>query len=411
MGIQRYTTTGGNVRYRARIKFHGREVATRVFERRRDAEAWEREQKRRLHLGEWFDPRRGRVPLESVAEDWLSSRSAVKRRTRETDESTWRLHVEPRFGDRPVGSITTAEVEQWVGSLVAAGHSASSVNRYLATLRSVLNHAVRDSRITVNPAALVRPPSGAHTRREGRFLTMTQLWALRDACAGPSADVVPVLGLAGLRWGELAGLQVGDLLELPGAGLRLQRTVLASRADGTLFVDTLKNNRARTVPLVADLVPIVTDWAAGKRPADWLFAAPAGGPLSEANWKRSVSWTKAIAALGMPDLRVHDLRHTAASVWLGAGADPKVVQRILGHASAAMTMDLYGHLIDHNLWEAARRIDGVSGGTTGARADSEPLSASTPKTRKGTLTSNFASEPVTGVEPATSSLQVRRSTN
>ncbi|MBO9521748.1 MAG: hypothetical protein J7518_09440 [Nocardioidaceae bacterium] len=118
MSIQRYTTGSGSVRYRARIKFHSREVATRVFERRRDAEAWEREQKRRLHLGEWFDPRRGRVPLEEVAEEWLAARSAVKRRTRETDESTWRLHVEPRFGDRPVASITTAEVEQWVGSLV-----------------------------------------------------------------------------------------------------------------------------------------------------------------------------------------------------------------------------------------------------------------------------------------------------
>ncbi len=59
----------------------------------------------------------------------------------------------------------------------------------------------------------------------------------------------------------------------------------------------------------------------------------------------------------------HDLRHTAASIWLGAGADPKVVQRVLGHASAAMTMDLYGHLIDRNLWEAADRV----GGTTGAR--------------------------------------------
>jgi hypothetical protein len=59
---------------------------------------------------------------------------------------------------------------------------------------------------------------------------------------------------------------------------------------------------------------------------------------------------------------VHDLRHTCASLWLGAGADPKVVQRILGHASAAMTMDLYGHLIDQNLWGAAAKF----GGTTGA---------------------------------------------
>jgi hypothetical protein len=87
--------------------------------------------------------------------------------------------------------------------------------------------------------------------------------------------------------------------------------------------------------------------------------------LSEGNWKRSVGWPAAIRAIGIPSLRVHDLRHTAASVWLGAGADPKVVQRILGHATAAMTMDLYGHLVDQNLWDAAQRIGGGSGDTSG----------------------------------------------
>ena len=63
----------------------------------------------------------------------------------------------------------------------------------------------------------------------------------------------------------------------------------------------------------------------------------------------------------MPDVRVHDLRHTAASLWLAAGADPKVVQRVLGHATAAMTMDLYGHLSDASLWQAARLIGGTMG--------------------------------------------------
>ena len=64
----------------------------------------------------------------------------------------------------------------------------------------------------------------------------------------------------------------------------------------------------------------------------------------------------------VPGLRVHDLRPTAAAVWLGAGADPNVVQRVLGHASAAMTMDLYGHPIDQNVWHAAKRL-GHHGGT------------------------------------------------
>src|SRR5918994_2801753 len=152
------------------------------------------------------------------------------------------------------------------------------------------------------------------------------------------------------------------------AGLRLSRAVLASNGGGTLNIDTLKNRRARTVPLVATVVPIIERWAAGKQADDWLFHAPEGGPLRETNWKRSVRWREAVAAIGRPQLRVHDLRHTAASTWLGSGADPKVVQRVLGHASAAMTMDLYGHLIDRNLWDAADRF----GGTTGAPSHKGP---------------------------------------
>ena len=98
-----------------------------------------------------------------------------------------------------------------------------------------------------------------------------------------------------------------------------------------------------------------------KSPSEWLFAAPAGGPLRETNWQRSVSWREAKATIGRPELRVHDLRHTAASVWLASGADPKVVQRILGHATAAMTMDRYGHMIDRNLWDAAQRLGAPPG--------------------------------------------------
>jgi integrase len=78
-------------------------------------------------------------------------------------------------------------------------------------------------------------------------------------------------------------------------------------------------------------------------------------PLRESNWERSVVWSAATTAAGLHGFRVHDLRHTAASIWLAAGTDPKVVKRVLGHATASMTMDLYGHLVDGNLWQAADR--------------------------------------------------------
>ena len=361
MSVQRYETAGGRVRYRARVKHHGREVATRVFDRKRDAEAWEEEQKRKLRLGEWFDPRRGRVSLSVVAADWLDARRTLKRNSRALEQTVWIRHIEPRFGKVPVASITTADVSTWVGRLVADGARPTTAARYLGVFRRLLAFAVQDGRVALNAAAMVRAPTAGHARREGQFLTMVELEELAAACTGPYGDVVRVLGLAGLRWSELAGLKVGDRISVPGPGLRLQRTVMSSNDRGDLFEDTLKNKRARTVPLVEGLVPIVDLWAEGKESGDWLFQAPKGGPLSEPNWKRAVGWSQALVQVGRPGLRVHDLRHTCASLWLAAGADPKVVQRILGHASAAMTMDLYGHLIDQNLWDAARKLGGILG--------------------------------------------------
>ncbi len=369
MGVQRCTLASGAVRYRARVKSHGREVATRVFERKADALAWEQDQRRRLRLGEWIDPRRGQVPLSAVAADWLGSRGSVKRRTRESDESAWRNYIAPRFGNWPVGSITAAEVSGWVGALVARGLAPSTATRALATLRSILAFAVADARVQHNVAAAVRKPTSGRARRDGQALTLDELRTLTAACQGQYRDAVPMLALAGLRWGELAGLQVGDRVSVPGPGLRLRRTVLASGGGGALYVDTLKNNRSRTVPLVLDLVPIVDRWSTGKAPDGWLFSAPGGGPLRESNWKRSVGWSAATATAGLQGFRVHDLRHTAASGWLGAGADPKVVQRVLGHATASMTMDLYGHLVDGNLWQAAQLV----GGTTGASEPPEQI--------------------------------------
>ena len=157
----------GAVRYRARVKSHGRYVATRVFERKADAVAWEQDQRRRLRLGEWIDPRRGQVPLSVVAVPWMDSRGSVKRRTRESDEAAWRNYIQPRFGNWPVASITSAEVSSWVGSLVARGLAPSTATRALATLRSILGFAVADARVQHNVAAAAQKPTRGRARREG----------------------------------------------------------------------------------------------------------------------------------------------------------------------------------------------------------------------------------------------------
>ena len=161
MSVQRYTLPSGAVRYRARVKSQGREVAARVFDRKADAVAWEQDQRRRLRLGEWVDPRRGRVPLSAVAADWLSSRNSVKRRTRESDEAARRNYIQPRFGNWPVASITAAEVSAWLGGLVARGLAPSTATRALATLPSILAFAVADGRVLASGEVLQASPLDA----------------------------------------------------------------------------------------------------------------------------------------------------------------------------------------------------------------------------------------------------------
>ena len=164
-------------------------------------------------------------------------------------------------------SITTAEVSTWMGKLMASGLARSTVTRALATLRSLLAFAVADGRVTVNVAAIAKAPTGGQAGREGLMLTFSELEALATACRGPYGELVMVLGLEGLRWGEMAGLQVGDRVSVSGPGLRLSRTVLASNGGGALYLDSSKNRRARTVPLIAAVVPIVERWAAENRQA------------------------------------------------------------------------------------------------------------------------------------------------
>jgi integrase len=131
--------------------------------------------------------------------------------------------------------------------------------------------AVADARVQHNVAAAVTKPTGGRARRDGQALAVEEVRTLMEACRGRYREVVPVLALAGLRWGELAGLQVGDRISVPGPGLRLRRAVLASGGGGALYVDTLKNHRARTVPLVADLAAIMERWSSGKPPGPWVF--------------------------------------------------------------------------------------------------------------------------------------------
>jgi len=134
-----------------------------------------------------------------------------------------------------------------------------------------------------------------------------------------------------------------------------------SDVGGRLIAGTPKTHQQRTVPVAASLRADLTPLLAGRHPDGLVFTTPAGTPLRMSNFRRN-AWTPSVAAAGLHGLTPHGLRHTAASLYIAAGTPPKVVQRILGHASIAITLDLYGHLYPDEMDTWADRLDGLSHG-------------------------------------------------
>jgi integrase len=176
--------------------------------------------------------------------------------------------------------------------------------------------------------------------------------------AGPWGDLVAMLAYTGLRWGELAALRVRSV-DLANRRLHIVESV--SEIGGTLAWGTPKRGESRNVTFPAFLEAPLAQRAAGKRGGDLLFTSGQGLPLRNNNIRHRV-FDPTLAALreqqpAFPIVTLHDLRHTAASLAVSAGANVKAVQRMLGHASAAMTLDVYADLFDEDLTAVSDALD------------------------------------------------------
>jgi integrase len=224
-------------RWRVRVKYQGRVVADRTFDRRTDATKWEAEQRRQLEQGDWVDPGRSKVALVDVVPDWLMHRSqTVAQRTWESDCSAMRLYVLPTFGRRPVGSITRTDVGRFAGPL-SQGRRPHTVARVLASLSALMAYLVEDGRIRTNPAAGRRAIASDTAPPQKEQMRPFAIAALLDVVEDQRkfdpvyADLTLVLGLTGMRFGELRGLRVADVLDVPYPALRISRSVPASRGE------------------------------------------------------------------------------------------------------------------------------------------------------------------------------------
>lgn len=316
------------------------------FPRKADAMRFKHDVESKLDRNQYHDPTRGKVTFDEVARWWWAAHSPLlATATQEHYRGMLDGRVLQRWGRLPVQAIEYSDLAAWTAELSAEGLSGSRVRHHLVVVSQVLDHAVRDGRLPANPARLVRKPRPAPARRH-RYLTGEQLDELADA-SQECRPMILVLGYCGVRWGECIALRPEDVDFVKGR-LHVERSM-----DAKGRFHHPKDHERREVP-VSDYVLEVLE---REMPADGLlFRSPTGSWIHHSNWVKR-TWTPSLGAVGLPHMRIHELRHTAASLAVSSGADVLAVSRMLGHSDPSITLKVYADLFDHDLDDVRARMD------------------------------------------------------
>ena len=337
--------------WRARYRGPDRRERSKSFKRKGDAERWLMQQRSLMAQGDWTDPAHGRITFGEYAEAWLESRADLKPKTRHQYQSLMRQHITPTWHAVPLAKITFESLTHWVSQLSSSGLGPSGIRQSVFVMSAALDHAVRSGRIRSNPArglGLPRP-----RRRDYVFLTHGQVLTLADQ-AGRWRLLILVLAYTGMRWGEATALRVCDI-DFDRRRIDVRRAF--SDVGGRVVLGTPKSHQSRTVPLPRFVAAELAAGVDGKRPDELVFTMPGGSVMRLSNW-RLATFKPARTRAGLSDrFRIHDLRHTAASLMIQAGYPPKMLQEIMGHASITTTLDLYGHLYPGEMDRYADRLD------------------------------------------------------
>jgi integrase len=347
---QPLTRAGKPGRWRARYKDNAGSEHVARFDTKKAAGEWLASQRVGMARGEWTDPRAGRITLTEWTARYVTSEVGLRPSTRSRDERYRNIYILPTLGHVELGKLDYMTVRSWVAALSAQGLAPATVVKASQILSKILSAAVDAKVIPVNPAANVDLPTVERT--EMMFVQPADIEALASAMvrqrnphnhlAGAGPDYGPLVVT-----GCYSGLRVGELFALTGADVDLLHRAITVRrivteVDGRLFHGPPKTDAGRrTVPIPQRVVDAVAPLMGA---ADALiFPASEGGYVRLNGW-RARYWKPATAAAGLAGMRPHDMRHTAISLWLAAGADVKEIAQWAGHASVATVLDRYGHV-------------------------------------------------------------------
>jgi integrase len=355
------------------------------FRLKTEAEAWERAQRSDQQRGEWIDPRKAERTLNEVIQAWRESwPNRLSSGTQSLYDSIIATHIESTFGPVAIGKIDHGKVQRWVNQLTAGGRAAGTVRNAYGCLRSALNTAVRYGWLRTNPCSTAIDLPRAR-REEMLCLSATELRDLAERIDPHYRTLIYTAGYSGLRAGELLALTRADVDLLRGK-ITVRRAL--KDINGHLEVGEVKTaSSRRTVSLPASLVAMLREHLAsalpgGSGPEALVFPSKTGKHirhrlLVRRHFRSAVAghtdkegeYHPGALPPRLHGLRFHDLRHTAASLAIHAGAHPLLVSKQLGHSSVQITLDRYSHLMPNAAEALAEKLDAL---IIAAAAELEP---------------------------------------
>ncbi len=322
-----------------------------------------------MTLGEWLDK-------------WIRERMmfSVRESTLESYKSYAENYINPRLGDMKISSVTTADVQKMYNDLRENGRVKehyekgyklldSMVRRIHMMLHQAMDAAVRERLIVKNPTEGTVIPKANYAPKQ--ILTETQLERFMEIIKQDPYwfDFFYTELTTGMRLGEICGLRWEDFDSI-GGRLKIRRSVSNKKGGGVRIGETKTDTGTRTVvlpPSTAELLQKRKKDAYG----DWIFHNPVKPeePMSPGTAYNRMKTL--LRHAGLPSVRFHDLRHTFSMMALEHGMDVKTLSTIIGHVSAATTLDVYSHMTDHMQQQAAVKIDRQIGKTDAPMPEEE----------------------------------------
>jgi len=329
---------------------------------KKEAEERERELRRQMDTGLDFEP--SKVTVGEWLERWLADFAApkVSKRTLVTYSHTVAIFSDS-LGAIRLRDLRGVQIQRALAAYVELGRTNRSARKHFTVLKSALQRALRLGLIVRNPADLVEPPKPE--RREMRTADAKTLRLLLDECRDPDLRrMIYVLVQTGLRAGELLGLRWSDI-DWSGSAIRVVRarntfeeSGFADPKDGSrravaISPATLETLREHRIAQSERRLQLGAAWPE----LDLVFPRAGGEPEDVNNLSKRFGALR--DRLGIDGLRLHDLRHTSATLALQAGVHPKIVQERLGHANIGVTLDTYSHVLPNMQREAADALDAL----------------------------------------------------